>query len=89
MRSSPGCIFHCEKRAVAKLLNLSLLNTILLIVLTVFNLLGIVVTCARMEAEAFYRVTGRRVSTWDANWIELRVDADNVTDSDEKSHKVP
>jgi len=26
-----------------------------------------------MEARAFNRVTGKSVSTWDAMWIELRV----------------
>lgn len=26
-----------------------------------------------MEAEAFNRATGKHVSTWDAMWIELRV----------------
>lgn len=25
------------------------------------------------EAQAYYRVTGKRVSTWDAMWLDLRV----------------
>lgn len=32
------------------------------------------VTCSHFESQAFTRVTGRNVSTWDAMWIELRVD---------------
>lgn len=28
---------------------------------------------SKMEAEAYNRVTGENVSTWDAMWIELRV----------------
>lgn len=34
---------------------------------------GIWVTRSHFEAEAFNRVTGSNVSTWDAMWIELRV----------------
>ena len=29
---------------------------------------------AKMEAAAFNRLTGANVSTWDAMWVELRVD---------------
>jgi hypothetical protein len=29
---------------------------------------------AKMEASAFNRLTGAKVSTWDAMWVELRVD---------------
>ena len=29
---------------------------------------------AKMEASAFNRLTGANVSTWDAMWVELRVD---------------
>ena len=31
---------------------------------------------AHFEAKAFENVTGKHVSTWDALWIELRVDDD-------------
>ena len=31
------------------------------------------ITRSYMEAQAFNRVTGKSVSTWDAMWIELRV----------------
>lgn len=30
---------------------------------------------SHMEAQAYNRVTGENVSTWDAMWIELRVQA--------------
>lgn len=29
---------------------------------------------AKMEANAYNRVTGANISTWDAMWIQLRVD---------------
>ena len=29
---------------------------------------------SHMEAEAFSRITGEQISTWDAMWVELRVD---------------
>ena len=29
---------------------------------------------SRMEAKSFNRLTGANVSTWDAMWVELRVD---------------
>ena len=29
---------------------------------------------AMMEAKSFNRLTGANVSTWDAMWVELRVD---------------
>jgi len=28
-----------------------------------------------MEAKAYERITGKKVSTWDAMWVELRVQA--------------
>lgn len=29
---------------------------------------------SKMEAEAFSRITGEQITTWDAMWVELRVD---------------
>jgi uncharacterized membrane protein len=49
------------------------------VVLAVFlsiigTVMGVVwVTKSYMEARTFNRVTGAQVSTWDAMWIELRV----------------
>lgn len=37
---------------------------------------AVAVGLAHMEAGAYERVTGRHVSTFDALWIELRVDCD-------------
>lgn len=34
---------------------------------------GICVFSAHMEAKAYNRITGQHVSTWDAMWVELRV----------------
>jgi hypothetical protein len=31
------------------------------------------VVSSKFEADAYFRVTGKSVSTWDAMWIELRV----------------
>lgn len=38
--------------------------------------LGIWVFASAMEARAYNNVTGGNVSTWDAMWIELRVQAE-------------
>ena len=38
-----------------------------------FLLIGIWVVSSHFEAQAFKRATGKDVSTWDAMWIELRV----------------
>lgn len=35
--------------------------------------LGAWVLSSKFEADAYFRVTGKSVSTWDAMWIELRV----------------
>lgn len=35
---------------------------------------GIVWVGAHFEARAFERVTGKHVSTWEAVWLELRVE---------------
>lgn len=37
-----------------------------------FGIIGWIVSSA-MEARAYNHVTGKNVSTWDAMWIELRV----------------
>lgn len=42
-------------------------------VLAIMASLGIWVFESAMEAAAYNRVTGKDVSTWDAMWIELRV----------------
>lgn len=34
---------------------------------------GFWVVSSKFEADAYFRVTGKNVSTWDAMWIELRV----------------
>lgn len=39
-------------------------------------LIGIWVFRSSMEAKAYNRATGHEVSTWDAMWIELRVQAE-------------
>lgn len=44
-----------------------------IIAVTVVILLAGWIIKSNMEAKAFHRVTGKRVSTWDAMWIELRV----------------
>lgn len=46
---------------------------IFLIALTCAIGLGIWVVKSRFEASAYNRITGSHVSTWDAMWVELRV----------------
>ncbi len=46
---------------------------ILLIILVLSILIGIWVFRSKMKSNAFNNVTGKNVSTWDAMWIELRV----------------
>ena len=36
-------------------------------------ILGVWIFSSAMEARAYERITGKRVSTWDAMWVELRV----------------
>lgn len=38
-------------------------------------LLGVWVFRSHMEAKAYNRVTGADVTTWEAMWVELRVDS--------------
>lgn len=46
-----------------------------IIVTAIAIALSIVVFSAKQEAEAYNRITGKNVSTWDAIFVELRVDA--------------
>lgn len=46
------------------------------ILLIVAFLIGMWVFTSSMEAGAYNRATGSDVSTWDAMWIELRVQAE-------------
>lgn len=48
-------------------------TVIMLVMAVVLILIGAIWFQAWMEAKAFNRVTGKNVSTWDAVWIELRV----------------
>ncbi len=41
------------------------------------------ITASYMEAQAFNRVTGKNVSTWDAMFIELRVQEPAMKGNDE------
>ncbi len=41
---------------------------------------GIPWFCASMEARAYNRVTGAEVTTWDAVWLDLRVQEDSHPD---------
>lgn len=51
-------------------------KTMFVIVLVVLLLaLGAWIFTSAMEARAYNRATGSDVSTWDAMWIELRVQA--------------
>lgn len=43
-------------------------------VLLLLILMGKWVASSRMEAAAFNRITDSHVSTWDAMWVELRID---------------
>lgn len=46
-----------------------------LIVLGVLGIFGVWWFGAAMEARAYNRATGADVTTWDAMWVELRVQA--------------
>lgn len=45
------------------------------VLLLILCSLAFTILSAKMEAEAYNRATGANVSTWDALWIELRVQA--------------
>lgn len=45
----------------------------LLVTAVLLILIGAWVGMSAMEAAAFNRITGKHVSTWDAMWVELRV----------------
>lgn len=47
------------------------IGILVLVVLSIVS--GIWVFRSKMEASAYNKVTGKSVSTWDAMWIELRV----------------
>lgn len=50
-------------------------STVALAVLCLVVAVTIWATASYFEASAYNRVTGSSVSTWDAMWIELRVQA--------------
>ena len=51
-------------------------NLVVAVVVFVGIALGVWVFASSMEASAFNRATGKTVSTWDAMWVELRVQGD-------------
>ena len=42
-------------------------------ILVIAAAIGLWVFASAMEARAYERITGKRVSTWDAMWVDLRV----------------
>ena len=50
--------------------------TVLAFVLVISIVLGCIFGHAYFEAKAYERVTGKKVSTWDAIFLELRVQGD-------------
>jgi hypothetical protein len=61
------------RKSLARRGNSDLL-TIAILVMVVMLIAGVTwVVGSSMEAAAFNRVTGKSVTTWDAMWIELRV----------------
>lgn len=56
-----------DKHPVASVVTLSLLFLLILVSADVVK--------SKFEADAYNRATGSSVSTWDALWIELRVQA--------------
>ena len=51
------------------------IGSALIVVAVILILLLIWIVPSYFEARAYENVTGRKVSTWDAMWIELRVQA--------------
>ena len=53
------------------------MNEMRVLILTAFGILALAVSgwvvASRMEANSFNAVTGKSVTTWQAMWIELRV----------------
>lgn len=45
----------------------------LIVVMLSALIIGMAALKASLKASAYERVTGRKVSTWDAMWLELRV----------------
>lgn len=52
---------------------IEVLPLILFLVLVIPTVLGIWVIRSSMEASTYNRITGSDVTTWDAMWVELRV----------------
>jgi len=46
----------------------------LVVVVSALLAVSLRITHSYFEAKAFNRVTGQNVSTWDAYWLELRID---------------
>jgi ABC-type amino acid transport system permease subunit len=46
----------------------------LLVVAFVMFLVSTWVVQSHMEAKSFSRITGEQITTWDAMWVQLRVD---------------
>lgn len=49
---------------------------VMLAVAVIAFIVGIWIFASYMEARSYNRVTGENVSTWDAMWIELRVQSE-------------
>ena len=45
----------------------------LMVLGTIVLVSGLTILFAMMEAEAYRRLTGKQVSTWDAIWLDLRI----------------
>jgi hypothetical protein len=58
----------------------SIVYILLLLFLIVFAC-GSWMLGAYMEARSFSRITGEQVTTWDAMWVELRVDRPVIKDA--------
>jgi hypothetical protein len=50
-------------------------TTLVLIVLITLLNFGWMWICASQEAATYNKITGTSVTTWDALWVELRVDS--------------
>jgi len=54
------------------------------IVLGIFFIIGFILTLpARFEANSYNKLTGGQASTWDAIWVQLRVDCPTVKETKE------
>lgn len=50
------------------------LITLGIVVLVILGIVGMWIGRSAMEARTFTKLTGMPVSTWDAMWVELRID---------------